>query len=88
MQNAFFNSLLVAALFWLRHAREERGPMYRGRHIADWVAEALEKDGSRAASEVVVEIGAPAVPFIAKQGLHDPSHSHAGRGISNLRFEI
>ena len=62
-----------------RQAR--RGPVYEGRPIGDWVALALRDEhdpndlaGINKARAIVVKIGAPAVPFIAEQGLYDRSH--------------
>jgi hypothetical protein len=61
---------IIAAIFWPR----DRGPVYGGRSTADWVKEALSDDSASGACEVVFSIGAPAVPFIARQGLHDRCH--------------
>ena len=47
------------------------GPLYKGRRTADWVAQALHEEDVSEAFEAVLQIGAPAVPFIARWGLHD-----------------
>lgn len=73
----FAVALMAATLVSLLHDWEVRGPLYQGRDIADWVADALMENGlSKPASDVVLEIGTPAVPFIAKHGLHAPSHKN------------
>jgi hypothetical protein len=58
------------ALLWLA----PRGPLYKGRRTADWVAQALHEKSRSEAFEAVLQIGAPAVPFIARRGLHDRCH--------------
>jgi hypothetical protein len=68
--------LIAAGLGWLLREREDRGPLYEGRHVADWVADAMREDSPSNATAMVLKIGAPAVPFIAKLALHDPSHTN------------
>jgi hypothetical protein len=69
--------LIAAAVALALHWGEDRGPVYNGRHIADWVDLALDGNvQDREAENVVVAIGAPAVPFIARKGLHDRCHTH------------
>ena len=67
--------LIVAAigcaLLWLAPP----GPLYKGRRTADWVAQALRDESRSEAFEAVLQIGAPAVPFIARRGLHDKCHT-------------
>jgi hypothetical protein len=58
------------ALLWLA----PRGPLYEGRRTADWVEQALREESRAEAFEAVLHIGAPAVPFIARQGLHNKYH--------------
>jgi hypothetical protein len=59
-----------SALYW----RADRGPIYQGRSTADWVAQALRDESPSEAIEAVLKIGAPATPFIARQGLHNKFH--------------
>jgi len=61
---------LSCARLWLA----PRGPLYKGRRTADWVAQALHEKSRSEAFEAVLQIGAPAVPFIARRGLHDRYH--------------
>jgi hypothetical protein len=61
---------LSCARLWLA----PRGPLYKGRRTADWVAQALHEKSRSEAFEAVLQIGAPAVPFIARRGLHDRCH--------------
>ena len=67
--------LLVLAIGLALHRQAVRGPLYEGRHIADWVDEALREDGGKEADEMVLKIGAPAVLFIARQGLYGRAHT-------------
>jgi hypothetical protein len=67
--------LLVLVIIGLTRWRENRGPMFEGRHVADWVDEALQHDGRTPAFETVLKIGEPAVPFIARQGLYGRAHT-------------
>jgi hypothetical protein len=69
----------IAGSALYRQAR--RGPVYEGRPIGDWVALALRDEhdandfvGIKKARAIVVKIGAPAVPYIAEQGLYDRCH--------------
>ena len=66
--------LLVLAIGLVLHRQAVRGPLYEGRHIADWVDEALRGEGGKETCETVLKIGAPAVPFIARQGFYGRSH--------------
>ena len=71
-----FTSLLIvvaveSALLW----PAPRGPLYKGRRTADWVKLALRENGRAEASEAVLQIGAPAVPFIIRRGFHDKCHT-------------
>jgi hypothetical protein len=56
------------------HWWPDNDPVYEGRRTSVWVAQAFEDPLRRDAMEAVKEIGAPAVPFIAKR-LHDRSHT-------------
>jgi hypothetical protein len=58
-------------LLWLA----PRGPLYKGRRTADWVAQALHEEKRSEAFEAVLQIGPPAVPYIARWGLHDKGHT-------------
>ena len=50
------------------------GPVYRGQRTAVWVKQALHDKSRSTAFEAVLQIGTPAVPFIASQGLHNKYH--------------
>jgi len=65
-------ALFLAGIAW--HWQAARGPVYEGRHIADWVDEALAGNPGTNAPAMVLKIGAPAVPFIAREGLYGRSH--------------
>jgi hypothetical protein len=66
----FVAAMVCATRWW----PEDRGPVYEGRDTADWVEEALHDKSRSAAFEAVLKIGAPAVPFIMRQGLYGRSH--------------
>ena len=66
--------LIVAAIGCALLWPAARGPIYRGRRTADWVEQALREHSRSEAFEAVLQIGAPAVPFIARQGLHNKYH--------------
>ena len=71
-----FTSLLIAVAIECALLRPAPGgPLYKGRRTADWAKLALRGDGRKEASEEVVQIGAPAVPFITRWGLHDKCHT-------------
>jgi hypothetical protein len=60
-----------SALFW----PSAGGPVYQGRRTADWVDRALRESSRGEAFEAVLQIGPPAVPYIARQGLRNKYHS-------------
>ncbi|MCX6928075.1 MAG: hypothetical protein NT154_33415 [Verrucomicrobia bacterium] len=60
-----------SALFW----QSAGGPFYRGRRTADWVDLALRESSRGEAFEAVLQIGPPAVPFIARKGLRNKYHN-------------
>lgn len=64
--------VLIAGFAW--HWQVARGPVYKGRHIADWVDEALSDHPGTNAPAMVIEMGTTAVPFIAREGLYGRSH--------------
>jgi hypothetical protein len=83
--------LAVVGLGWLLQTLlEDRGPLYHGRYTADWVADvfgdAKDEESYDAAVEAVVAIGKPAVPFIAKRGLHDPCHAYEFLSYAQLDY--
>jgi hypothetical protein len=67
--------LAAAAVGGALLGRSGRGPIYQGRRTADWVKQALRDQSRSEAFEAVLKIGPPAVPFIARQGLHDKCHA-------------
>jgi hypothetical protein len=77
-------AILLAIVFtWHIHSISNQGSIYEGRHVAEWVADALKDENAEA---VVLRIGEPAVPFIAKQGLHDICHSFPWLSWDSLYF--
>jgi hypothetical protein len=54
--------------------RTPPAPVYQGRSVAAWVDEAMKGGQSSAAFVTVLEIGAPALPFIIRKGLYHPCH--------------
>jgi hypothetical protein len=65
--------LVLAGVAYLVHWEFSRGPIYEGRHVAEWVADALSQDSGMTARDMVVKIGKPAVPFVAR-AMHDRCH--------------
>jgi hypothetical protein len=62
--------ILAAALMVRWHGKQAaRGPRYDGRRVADWVEAAIKESTNSAAAAKVIQIGAPAVPFIVEVGL-------------------
>jgi len=74
--------LVLAAIGVGLHQREDRGPLYQGRPTADWVTLALKGDSNAVAA--VEAIGAAAVPFLARMGLHDRCHTHPSLSYSSI----
>ena len=67
--------VVAATCFALHWRMANRGPIYQGRYTSEWVAQALHDNSRSVAFEAVLKIGAPAVPFIASQGLYGRSHT-------------
>jgi hypothetical protein len=66
--------LVAAATGFALHGLRAGGPVYQGRTTADWVRKALADQSRSEAFEAVLKIGAPAAPYLARQGLHDLCH--------------
>jgi hypothetical protein len=66
----------AGALLW----RPAQGPVHQGRRTAQWVDQALHDDGRSEAVGAVLKIGRPAVPFLARRGLHDKCHKFRFHG--------
>jgi len=75
--------LLAAAFAW--HWQVARGPVYEDRHITDWVDEALSSNTATNAQAMILQIGEPAVPYIARQGLYGRSHVYTFLASDRLR---
>jgi hypothetical protein len=78
--------LIVAVTSYAFHRHASRGPVYEGRPVGDWVALGLISPLD--AGHVVIKIGAPAVPFIVEQGLHDKNHFFLNQWIEWLRWHL
>jgi len=74
---------LVAALAWYWQAAS--GPLYHGRHVSDWVDEALQANPGTNATGQVLQLGAAAVPYITSQGLYGRSHVLPSLSTARLR---
>jgi hypothetical protein len=82
--------LIVGVTSYVFHRQARRGPIYEGRPVGDWVALAMLHDtiSPDDAGHVVIKIGAPAVPFIVEQGLHDKNHRLLNKWIEWLRWHL
>ena len=58
------------ALLW----QSAEGPVYQGHRTVVWVKQSLHDKSRSTAFEAVLQIGAPAVPYVARQGLHNKYH--------------
>ena len=74
---------LIAALAW--HWQAVSGPVYHGRHVSEWVDEALQANPGTNAPAQLLQLGAPAVPYIARQGLYGRSHVLPALSTARLR---
>lgn len=66
--------LVLVGLGCLILGRRDRWPYWRDGRIGRLVEQALQDESRSAACEAVLEVGAPAVPLIARKGLHDTCH--------------
>jgi hypothetical protein len=79
--------LVLAAIGFALLGLSAGGPVYQGRRTAVWVRLALLADSRSGAYETVLNIGPAAVPYVARQGLHDKSHTfHFLSGEDLLAF--
>ncbi|HSY17343.1 MAG TPA: hypothetical protein VK815_03375 [Candidatus Acidoferrales bacterium] len=75
--------VLAAGIIW--HWEAASGPIYHGRRVSEWVDEALRLNPGTNAPAQILQIGAPAVPYIARQGLYGRSHTFPVLSTARLR---